>query len=375
MRSANATIALYLLAPLVAVAGLWTLATAGTPFKAPQKDWANGELAAAYEDQFDRAFPLRTAARNIWAALRYRLFAEGAPGLVVGEQGWFYTAQEFAAEPNAQHHLHSNLLWIAEVKQLLSRQGINLAVAVVPAKSRIYPEYLGRRQPAASQVQLYSGARYWLREHGVSAADLATELFLCKVRAQVYLKTDTHWTPAGADCAAQAISRMTRTQLALANLPPERYQRRSLGPVERRGDLMNYLPLAPLYAQLLPPKESLERYEVVAPVTADGNALLGEARDAPLALIGTSYSAIPLWGFEAALKFWTQVDVANLSTEGHGPFRPMARALASGELAALSPRLVIWEIPERYLLQPNPWRERGAQALRTAEHQKESSRS
>ena len=103
MRSANATIALYLLAPLVAVAGLWTLATAGTPFKAPQKDWANGELAAAYEDQFDRAFPLRTAARNIWAALRYRLFAEGAPGLVVGEHSRCHTGfHPHAANPT--HH-------------------------------------------------------------------------------------------------------------------------------------------------------------------------------------------------------------------------------------------------------------------------------
>ncbi len=49
----------------------------------------------------------------------------------------------------------------------------------------------------------------------------------------------------------------------------------------------------------------------------------------------------------------TDGDVVNLAREGDGPFAPMAEFLSSGELKRLSPKLVIWEIPERYLVQPD----------------------
>ncbi|MEN8821030.1 MAG: hypothetical protein ABF271_07985, partial [Abyssibacter sp.] len=67
----------------------------------------------------------------------------------------------------------------------------------------------------------------------------------------------------------------------------------------------------------------------------------------------TSYSADPLWHFTGALQQALGRDVVNFAEAGQGPFKPMARLLAGDDLQAAHPRLVIWEVPERYLVQPD----------------------
>jgi alginate O-acetyltransferase complex protein AlgJ len=69
-------------------------------------------------------------------------------------------------------------------------------------------------------------------------------------------------------------------------------------------------------------------------------------------LVGTSYSAGPLWSFDSALKVTLQADVLNVAEQGRGPFEPMQELLGSGVLADVQADVVIWEIPERYFLSP-----------------------
>jgi alginate O-acetyltransferase complex protein AlgJ len=56
---------------------------------------------------------------------------------------------------------------------------------------------------------------------------------------------------------------------------------------------------------------------------------------------------VPRWGFEALLRAALKSPLTNVSEKGQGPFEPMAAYRAS--LAEPLPKLVIWEIPERYL--------------------------
>ena len=74
-------------------------------------------------------------------------------------------------------------------------------------------------------------------------------------------------------------------------------------------------------------------------------------------LLGTSFSADRRWNFDGALKQAFAVDIQNLAEQGQGPIAPMARFL-SDYLPDHLPnqlqesdnlKLVIWEIPERYL--------------------------
>jgi alginate O-acetyltransferase complex protein AlgJ len=78
-------------------------------------------------------------------------------------------------------------------------------------------------------------------------------------------------------------------------------------------------------------------------------ALFGDEK-IPVALVGTSYSANPLWNFAGFLEEALQTDVINAAEEGQGPFETMKTYLASAAFRDNPPELVVWEIPERYLV-------------------------
>ncbi|HSH13696.1 MAG TPA: hypothetical protein VLA15_08100, partial [Desulfurivibrionaceae bacterium] len=82
------------------------------------------------------------------------------------------------------------------------------------------------------------------------------------------------------------------------------------------------------------------------------NDLLFSDQQTDLVLVGTSYSANPLWDFPGALRRYLGKDLINVAEEGQGPFEPMTEYLQSEEFLSNRPSLVLWEFPERYLAQP-----------------------
>ena len=69
-----------------------------------------------------------------------------------------------------------------------------------------------------------------------------------------------------------------------------------------------------------------------------------------MTVVGTSYSANPRWGLESQLKTTLGTDVINAAQEGKGPMVPMREYLKSATYKNAPPKLVIWEIPERFLV-------------------------
>lgn len=353
---------------LFAALVLGVAAAAGSrmvPFDAPPgADWFDGRLARAFESHYDERFPGRTLATNTWAAMDYLLFDEGRPGVVVGREGWLYTEEEFKAYPEGADTVATHLALVPWVRDQLARQGTQLVVALVPSKARIYPEFLGARHPAALHAGLYGHARATLRASGIVAPDLEAALAACKRRTPAFLRTDTHWTPAGARCAADAV------RAAAGFSGQARYRTRTESVEVLHGDLLSFLPLAPYFSSLLPPPEQIDvrRTERVAGASDPAQALLGEAAAPPVVLVGTSYSADPRWNLTGALQEALRDDVINYAAKGQGPFLPMLDFLMNaGDLPA-PPRLVVWEIPERYLPMAQDLRvERGAPACGAAD--------
>ena len=76
--------------------------------------------------------------------------------------------------------------------------------------------------------------------------------------------------------------------------------------------------------------------------------LFGDA-SIPVTLIGTSYSANPLWNFHGFLQEALNVDILNAASEGEGPFITMKKYLLDKALETSPPKIIIWEIPERYI--------------------------
>lgn len=320
------------------------------PYDVPAgTDLVEGGLTRGFESHYDKQFPAKTFGTNLWGAIQYLLFGEGRSGVVVGRDGWLYTQEEFRDYPDSEQQIEARLRLIQRAQEELQQRGTELVVALLPAKVRVYPEHLGQQAPAAVHRELYGRTHRELTRRGIVAPDLLLALQGCKENAAMFLRTDTHWTPEGADCSAAAIAAV------LAPLgEAQQFDTQTQSAQTHAGDLMQFLPLAPYFAALLPAPDLL----LPRTTSTEGGDLFGDAPTPQIVLVGTSYSADARWNFDGALREALAADVLNLAESGRGPFEPMLDFLAL-PVAEASPKRVIWEIPERYLPAGEPLKDQG----------------
>ena len=311
----------------------------------------DGTWASTFEHRLDDAIGTRQVGLPLFGALEYLLFGSGRKGVVVGSEGWLFSSEELEQHPHEAVTLAERQALIQAVSRFLGAKGIGLRVALIPSKARIYAQKLGRlRFPAVSSAR-YEPFRRGLVQAGVDAPDLVAPLQAGAESAPMFLRTDTHWTPAGAKRAADA--------LAAGLSFPERGQKPSrleLRAAElHSGDLLKFLPMGP-FSALGPQPDSVTSFRAVPDAGAGAEALLGDALfgDAriPVTLIGTSYSKDTRWGFASALRVSLGAEVLDAAQEGRGPFAPMLAYLENPAFRESPPSVVIWEIPERYLAAP-----------------------
>ncbi|HCF6871719.1 alginate O-acetyltransferase, partial [Pseudomonas aeruginosa] len=176
---------------LLGLAG-WSLKSVPGFSAAADTPLLNGKLAHAFEAHYDKEFPIKRLGTNLWAALDYTLFHEGRPGVVIGKDGWLFTDEEFKPAPSGQQ-LEDNWALVRGVQRELNRRGVKLVLAVIPAKARLYPEHIGREQPAALHDSLYQDFLARARAAGIDSPDLLGSLRQAKDNGAVFLRTDTHW--------------------------------------------------------------------------------------------------------------------------------------------------------------------------------------
>ncbi|WP_339528838.1 alginate O-acetyltransferase [Pseudomonas mucidolens] len=310
----------------------------------------NGRWAKAVETHYDDEFPIKRLGTNLWAALDYKLFNEGRPGVVLGRDHWLYSDEEFNPTVNAEQNLQGNYALVEGVRQTLKARGVQLVMAIVPAKVRLYPEHLGEVRPASIHAGLYQDFHARLAADKIIAPDLLGPLQQAKLHGQqVFLRTDTHWTPDGAEVAARQLAKVINAKTLLSG-EPQRFVTETESTTPHKGDLRLFLPLDPLFENLMPPKEPLQKRVTHAVQSqAAGDAALFADSEMPVALVGTSYSANPNWNFVGALKQALGSEVVNYSEDGHGPILPMLSYLKSDDFKDSPPQVLVWEFPERYL--------------------------
>jgi len=309
----------------------------------------DGRLAHGFEQHYDQSFPARSFGIAVWAAIDYLLFKEAQSGVVIGKDGWLYTDEEFTVVDQAQRVVAANLEQVGQVRDALAEKNVALVVAVVPSKARVYPEYLREgHAPPTLHRGLYDHAQGALLAAGIPHPQLFGALEAGKKQAPTFLRTDTHWTPHGAQLAAHAVAASVRAELPAPATGGD-YTTTALPAREHRGDLFNFLPLDPYFNWLLPAPDAITPTQTAAD---GGGDLFGESAVPRIAIVGTSYTANPDWNFVGALQQRLGEDIANYAKDGEGPFVPMDRYLHSADFASAPPQLVIWEIPERYLAVP-----------------------
>jgi alginate O-acetyltransferase complex protein AlgJ len=120
-----------------------------------------------------------------------------------------------------------------------------------------------------------------------------------------------------------------------------------VGTSEFDGDLLTFVDLGPFRDYFGPHPEIIDTYSTDLVDTAS-TGLFGDT-EISVALVGTSYSARTDFHFEGFLKSQLGADIVNHADIGRGPFEPMEAFLAGLGETGSAPRIVIWEIPERYV--------------------------
>ncbi|MFP0197132.1 alginate O-acetyltransferase [Pseudomonas sp. PHC1] len=340
-------IALFLVTLLVL--GLWSVRSFFGFSTNADATVLNGRWTKAVETHYDDEFPIKRLGTNLWAALDFKLFNEGRPGVVLGRDQWLYSDEEFNPIVNEELNLQGNYALVEGVRQTLKEKGVKLVMAIVPAKARLYPEHLGEVKPASIHANLYQDFHARVAADKILAPDLLGPLQKAKQNGQqVFLRTDTHWTPEGAEIAANTLARTIADKFPLSG-EPQNFVTTPAEKVTHKGDLRLFLPLDPLFENLMPAKEPLQKRNTVAVEQPAGDDALFANSEVPVALIGTSYSANPNWNFVGALKQALHSDVVNYAEDGHGPILPMLSYLKSDDFKNSPPQVLIWEFPERYL--------------------------
>ncbi|HEY8189296.1 MAG TPA: hypothetical protein VIF12_01320, partial [Micavibrio sp.] len=202
-----------------------------------------GDWALAYEKAFNKKVAIYEPAINAWGLLNYALFKEGSEGVLVGKDGWLFTREEFDYYPDADKQIKEKIDYITQVRDTLAQQDIDLVVVPVPAKSRIYADKLGRYKFPSYKQNIYTDFVKSLQERQISVADILPEMQGAAAQDQLFLKGDTHWMPAGAAVAANAIAAEITKDLPDLEYPKTQYTTRKTGVAEHSGDLMRYVPV------------------------------------------------------------------------------------------------------------------------------------
>jgi alginate O-acetyltransferase complex protein AlgJ len=304
------------------------------------KSVTNGAASHALETELDKNIPVRQPSIDAWGVLEYNLFKNGRTGVLVGQDGWLFTDEEFKRPKHFDAEIQGKLEYVSEVKKLLETNGTKLAVVVIPAKARIYAEHLGRYKKPAYWNDVYSSFVTNLKERGVITPNALSALEAAKTQGDLFLKTDTHFTPTGARVIAKSIAEAIKA--SSLSLTAASFTEVPTTPLEHSGDLLKYIPMGNQQASG-PKPDTLTSSTVEG---SGGGGLLGDAQ-LEVALVGTSYSANDKFGFPGSLKLELGSDLLNAAQEGKGPIVPMREYMKTFKENPV--KLVIWEIPERFL--------------------------
>ncbi|OZY43071.1 cell division protein FtsQ [Pseudomonas fragi] len=334
---------------------LWLLFSTKVPMLAPDltpDEVLHGEVTHRLAKQLSAAAVPQTAADLERAASWLALHDTGdrvRPGCV----GWLFLTDEMRINRHAQVNAQAKAAAVRDIQQQLAGRGIRLLVVVVPDKSRIASAQLcDLRRP----VQLQHRAEAWvegLNKAGVSAVDLAPVLH--SVGSDAYLRTDTHWSEAGASAAAKAIAVQVQA-MGISATPHKAYEAALQDPARRPGDLVRLAGLEWLPVGLQPAAESVaasrfsEKTDTSQSDADNLDDLFGDDNLPNVALIGTSFSRNS--NFAGFVQQALGAPIGDFSKDG-GEFSGGANGYFSNPaFKQTPPKLVIWEIPERDLQTP-----------------------
>jgi hypothetical protein len=340
---------------------------------APPATLANvldGSWMPAKERELRELSPVAWWLRSGWNEVLYRAALPRSPVVHVGGDEWFFLQSTLAPDRAlfaARRPVRQR--FFTAVRDAVRAAGGELFVWLVPDKARVYPEFAFADGvlPAAKAAN-YGNVLGELGELGIATTDLAAAFAAGRAAApteEFYYRRDTHWRPQGALLAARAAAAAIEAGLLGARLSPRQpVELFGSETIRMVGDLTGMLglatveepdargthavPMSLLTARLA---ELRSYYGIALRDGGQTRPLFGDA-DAEVWVAGTSFSEENGW---KALSLALGRPVRTVMARGAGGVEP-ARTLLRELAAGARPKLVVWEIVERGLLE-DEWRE------------------
>lgn len=298
--------------------------------------------------------------------LQYDLFGDVGPKAIAGKDGWlFYRPDvEYLSSPRftderfylgsfdttvagSRRNLRNPLVAIRDVDRQLRALGIHLVVVPIPGKPSIYPEMLAGTAvdaEASPTLALVDS----LKASGIEAIDLVHPLRTAKTKSTspLYLRRDTHWSPAGVEVAAAEIARalLSRPEIA-AEARPSRYATKDTT-ADRWGDICEMT--------ALPRRKAIWQTESVhaLQVRDSSGAPYADSDTAAILWLGDSYSRIyqtdapKSAGVIAQVARLTGQPLASVVNDGGASTVVRQQLLRKAKLLKHA-KVVVWEFVER----------------------------
>lgn len=271
--------------------------------------------------------------------------AQAQPTLAVaGKNGWLFPLWDRVERVDTTT-LRQVVQVIAEATGVLRQARIDVAFCIIPSKARLYRQYLPDSvKPSAEASQRYTVPAGELRRAGAVVPDIDArfrEVLQREPNRPLYFRSDTHWTPLGAEIAAVEVARLVKESLRLPQSPRAgmrlgNYRTMTLA----LGDLVRYVPQA--QRKSYGPEESPIR-EVLAP---EGSSALIDDDVSDVQIVGSS-NVSPRFGFQPVLSNQLGRPVGlHWRPNNVGPYGTMLEYVRSETFRKSRPRLIVWNLLE-----------------------------
>lgn len=311
-------------------------------------DIRSGVASDKFSKHLDNHLPARNALIATANAGRYLVFQGAGDSVRLGRDEWLFSVEELAYSPQSMSQMSKRVAQVVALSAALEQRGIKLVVALLPDKARVHAAQLASGQYPHWQADRYATALGALQSGKVETVDVLAAM-LPATTDSLFYATDTHWNQVGADVAARRIAAQVRA--LVQDLPPTAFVTRSAEQaVPRVGDLLRLMGLADVPDWARPDADREAQQTTVRASPAATGGLLDDS-SMPVVLVGTSYSQRA--NFHGALQQHLSAEVLNVAKDGGGFFKSMHEYLGDEAFTSAPPRVIVWELPERVLSEPD----------------------
>ena len=306
----------------------------------------SNQFFSEFDAQLNEKNVMRDVSINIVSLINYAVFNQGKKELVIGQDDWLFSSEEFNQTRNDYGILYDNLENISMVNEVLESRGVHLLVVPVPSKARVYKDKLLGKKPNIIHDDLYHQLIVNSIKEDICIINTLDSMAL--MSNDSFFKSDTHWTSNSTKKIAREIAKqVNNNHPELLRNSTDHYEMEYQRTVDVVGDLSVFLSVPDSMSN-----QWVEQTDVYVTYNKSGSQDLFSSNQTinEIALVGTSYSANEIFNFKQYLKYFLKNEVLDYSEVGQGPFKPMVNFIENLDQHK-DIKIVVWEIPERYLIQ------------------------